>query len=803
MKALPILLSIFFAFSSTAQQVYYIDITKTPEQAPPVTLDLGGSKPTGESITVNNEYILANGKPFFPVMGEFHFSRYPNEYWEESILKIKAGGINILATYVFWNLHEPIENLFNWTGDYDLKKFISLCAKHHMQVIVRIGPYGHGEIRNGAMPDWLYGRPIDIRTDDPAYLTLVKKYYSEIAVQLKGFLYKDGGNIIGIQLENEYQHAGSTWWLTYPNSPSNYTFPFSQQELTKDNTWNLEKRETYKASGDQHMRTLKQIAKEAGLDVPLYTATGWGYAAIVDKGSLPVSAAYAYPSWGNQEPSPFYLFKDLKRSPDYQPVRYDPQLYPSISAEIGGGIMITNSKRPLVPANSITPLMIRNIGSGSNGIGYYMYHGGSTPVLNGQFMSEEAGELPKISYDFQAPVGEFGQVRSAYNELIPLHLFLNKYGSQLAPMKTYLPETNPVNPTDARRLRYAVRSDGNTGFVFMHNYQDHVANSDLHNLQLSVKTKSGIIRIPSTGSFTLKKESYAILPFNLQAGGTTIQYATVQPLTTFKNAGRGYHVFVSINGFRPELLLQSSHRISALSNCSTSKEKNGLLVKGNADIFSFQLGEGDSSQTFLVIPQALAKKTYALPNGLLFSGETILPLEDGFELISRGKNIDTVLFYPATNISIQSPNVTVGPLPSFTEKSFSAYSVQFKQILPPVKIEQPRTTSAVVSFNEHSFDGLNDIFLHIDYRGDKAQALLNGHLVADHFYYGAPWEIGLKRLKTTAQQPLFLFFHPLSKTAPCIPYIKKYLPDFGDKKDYLQVNAISVVAEYKCKVELR
>ena len=113
------------------------------------------------------------------------------------------------------------------------------------------------------------------------------------------------------------------------------------------------------------MTALKRIARAHGLDVPLYTATGWGNAAIVPRGSVPVTAGYAYPFWAPVAPSPLYLFKDLRRQPDYAPVSYDPALYPSLPAELGPGIMPTYTRRARVPPESVAPLIVRVLGSGS------------------------------------------------------------------------------------------------------------------------------------------------------------------------------------------------------------------------------------------------------------------------------------------------------------------------------------------------------------------------------------------------------------------------------------------------------
>lgn len=799
--AIVLALCVLLSKAGKAQKVYTIDVSNPVSHTIKTPLHSGGSNPAGDIISVNNDYISLNHTPFFPVMGEFHFSRYPHAYWEESILKMKAGGINVIATYVFWILHEPKEGTFDWQGDRNLKAFADLCTKHGMYLIVRVGPYGHGEMRNGAIPDWLYGRPINIRTDDPAYLAIVKRYFGEIGQQLKGNLYKEGGSVIGIQLENEYQHAGSAWWLNYPNAKYQYSFPYDQQQWTKNNTWNTDKKELYKEVGDQHMLTLKKVAQEAGLITPLYTATGWGYAAIAEKESLPVSAAYAYPSWGNLEPSPFYLFKDLRREPDYGPIRYNPLQYPSLSAEIGSGIMITYTRRPEVPANSIAPLMVRNIGSGSNGIGYYMFHGGSTPVQNGQFMSEEPGDLPKISYDFQAPIGEFGQVRASYKDLVPLHFFLDSYGSLLAPMPVVIPSTNTSIATDTKELRYSVRSDGNSGFVFLHNYQDHAENVDLAGLQLSITTKSGTIKIPEHGSFTLQKDKHAILPVNMQAGNVLIRYSTTQPLTGFVQDGINYHVFVSIDGMLPEFSLQTKSGIVADKHCSVSKKSGGAIVKGsNNAVFSFSIGAGKNKNIFLVVPMAMAVNAYPLQPGLVFTKQSLLVNENSLELLTRNST-DSLLFYPALKAI---PKITGAFVRSVTgPDKFSAYQVAFAPKKPTINIQHPLPANYVVTAEGNVLEDLNDVFLKIDYVGDYGQVMLDGHLIADQFYYGAPWEIGLKRFASQLKdQPLYLYFRAIRKDQACLAYFKDRMPPFGDKDEYLEIRSVTVVPEYKCRINI-
>lgn len=158
-------------------------------------IKLGGTNPKGEEIGFTNYFMEKDGEPFFGICGEFHYARYDERYWEDEIIKIKMGGVNIIATYIFWNLHEEVEGIFNWSGNKNLRRFIELCGKHQVYSIIRIGPFNHGEIRNGGMPDWLFGRPFEVRSNDEGYLFYTRRLYNEIGAQVKGLLYKEGGRL--------------------------------------------------------------------------------------------------------------------------------------------------------------------------------------------------------------------------------------------------------------------------------------------------------------------------------------------------------------------------------------------------------------------------------------------------------------------------------------------------------------------------------------------------------------------------------------------------------------------------------
>ena len=211
----------------------------------------------------NSRYLTKDGKPWFPVMGEIHYSRYQDSLWEESLRKMKAGGLSIVSCYAIWIHHEEEEGVFSFSGCRNLRKFLQLCRKVGISVFLRLGPWVHGEVRSGGFPDWLKAREgeIRLRSDDPAYLAYVRRYWEHLWAETRGLMLGQGGPVIGIQIENEYGHVGG---LRGPE-------------------------------GEQHMRTLAAMAREIGFDAPLYTATGWGGACT--GGLLPVMGGYCEAPW--------------------------------------------------------------------------------------------------------------------------------------------------------------------------------------------------------------------------------------------------------------------------------------------------------------------------------------------------------------------------------------------------------------------------------------------------------------------------------------------------------------------------
>lgn len=105
----------------------------------------------GTEYGYESRCLLRDGRPWFPVMGEMHYSRYREALWEESLRKMKAGGVEIVSAYVIWIHHEEEEGVFDFTGCRNLKGFLEACRKVGILVFLRLGPWVHGEVRNGCM----------------------------------------------------------------------------------------------------------------------------------------------------------------------------------------------------------------------------------------------------------------------------------------------------------------------------------------------------------------------------------------------------------------------------------------------------------------------------------------------------------------------------------------------------------------------------------------------------------------------------------------------------------------------------
>lgn len=633
-------------------------------------LNMGGKNPKGEEINVTSRYFTRNGKPWIGVMGEFHFSRYSRENWHRELAKMKAGGITIVSTYLFWIYHEEIEGKMDFGGDNDIRAFIEECKDVGLDVVIRIGPWAHGECRNGGFPDWLLKKDYKLRDNNEEYLAVVKKWYQSIYNEVKGLFYKDGGNIIAVQIENEFV----------------------------DNA--------------EHLAKLKEIAVECGFIAPIYTVTGWNSASgakiPVDE-VVPVFGGYCEAPWENHmnrlSPSPHYFFNRMrndsaigtdliaKTQSDGWQLPYE--RYPFATCELGGGIEVTHHRRPIIKPMDIYAVSLVKLGDGNNLVGYYMYHGGTNKIgelstFNETKATGYPNDYPILSYDFQAPLSEYGEVREQYGLLNMLHMFVNDFGEEFAPMVA-VDSGNTVAADDTNSLRYGMRTNGKSGFVFVNHYQRLTELADIENAVIS----AGNVEFPP---IDVKGEVSFFMPFNMKMGDSVLEYATAQPLCKCDDT----YFFAEIPNIKAEYKFSkgSANIVTVpFENAKYMRKLNGTVyIGGGCNLYE--------------------------ENGQIHS------VEDGEYICQKwnGSEFETVKIVQ----SAKQSNVEIT-------------GVENAPFEPKYKEELCIGGERELTWKKINVDGGYG-FAEIDYVGDVAQIYADGELVADDYYYGKTWRVPCKLL---------------------------------------------------------
>ena len=637
-----------------------------------------------ESVRWDRHSLVFDGKRVVPVMGEVHYSRIPQNEWREEVGKMKEGGVTVIAAYVFWNHVEEVEGVFNWSGQRNLRAFLEVCKEQDMPVVLRLGPFCHGEVRNGGIPDWMFAKGCKMREENPVFLKYTAQLYRQIFSQTQGLQWKDGGPVIAAQFDNEYRGKGS------------------------------------------YLMALKRIAREAGFDLPFYTRTGWPELRTpVPYGEMiPLYGDYADGFWdrsikegvGNYYKA--FNFKAFRSSTaiateqlgkqEAKANRADNQ-YPYFTCELGGGMATAYHRRPYVYPEDAYSMAVVKLGSGSNLLGYYMYHGGTNPTglmpgnnddgsatyLNESQRSPATNYngMPVKTYDFQAPLGEFGQKNPHYFLLRKLHLFMHDYAEVLAPMEASFPCPQDIAKGDDSRLRWSYRSKDKSGFVFVNNYERLQNLTAKKNVQFDVCG----VKFPQR-PMTVPAGSTCIFPVNIDG----IKYATAQLI-----AHRDGKIYLEqIKGIPTEISIDGKVlRNVKARGVGKPVYKNVYLVDSET-----------AGRLFLKADAPVAGKVAAL----------------SFVKVSEAQG--------AYHATIGVNKVAEEPLDADFRKA-AVYEITLSDTLREGQI------------------------LKIDYRGDCARLYAGGKLVADNFYYGRPFLMGLWRLPKDCRK-LELRILPLAKNMP-------------------------------------
>jgi beta-galactosidase len=803
------------AHKALAQTQEYV-IDATAAVSPPETgfLKFGSSRsPSGRTISATSRYLTRDGKPWLPVMGEFHYSRFPEDKWEEEILKMKVAGVQIVASYVIWIHHEEEKGKFNWTGQRNLRRFVELVGKHGMYAYPRIGPWSHAEVRSGGFPDWLVREVgTGLRSNDSTYLRYVERFYQQIAQQVQGQLWKQGGPIIGIQLENEYNQRGA-------------------------------------GRGEEHIIALKRLAVQAGFDVPLYTITGWDNAVLPPAEVIPVFGGYPDMPWDASveelPPGEVYAFRFHNRWAGNMGAQGPAQQlnptaqaaltrYPFLGAEYGGGIQITYHRRPVISAHDVAAMLPVQIGSGVNLYGYYMFHGGTNPAgaLTTLQESQRTGyptDVPVKSYDFQTLLTEFGELRTSFRKTKLMHYFLNEFGEQLAPMVVREPQRVPRNPADTSVLRIAARTLDERGFLFVNNYIRNYSMPARANVQLTVRLPREIVRVPEQ-PINVPAGAYFLWPINLDVNGALLKYSTAQLLTRLDAAGVATYVFFAVPGIVPEFVFDAAS-VSALTapNAAITRAAQRIRVRnvrtGPGIAISLRTRDGQPSNIVL-LSQAQAENawrvSFAGAERLVWSAQEVFADATTLHFAARGRPDFAFGVFPAL---ARTPRASIALRNAGQDGLFTRYVAAQRPVPAAVRVTKVRAADPIgpvklfnavtwrkveiaLAPSDSAFAGaarysitvppallrqLPDVFLEIHYVGDVARLYTGDELLTDNFYNGTPWRVSAQRFADAIRRgPLELRILPLRKDAPIyIPttHRPRTWPGTGQQAELLKVVA--------------
>lgn len=723
----------------------------TEKKIYPLGEDFHGISKSGEEISFTNYYMEKNGKPFFAVSGEFHFSRMEDSRWEDELIKMKMAGINVIATYVFWNHHEEEEGIFDFTGRRNLRKFMELCQKYDLYVILRVGPFDHGEVRNGGIPDWMYGKPFEVRHTNEGFIHYTRLLYTKIAQEVEGLFFQDDGPIIGTQIDNEYMHSSAAWEITTGISDE-WIYGGSE--------------------GDAYMLKLKKLAAECGLTPVFYTCTGWGGASTPDS-MMPLWGGYAFQPWlfysykGEHPSTKEYVYQDLHNnaipsSYNFEP-KYQPEDRPYACCEMGGGMMCSYYYRFVLPFKSVDAMANIKLASGCNFLGYYVFQGGSNPVgKHGTFLNE--AQVPKISYDYQACLGEYGQVRESYLRLKTLHYFVNTYADAICKLKTYLPEgASDIDPKDLDTLRFAVRTDGRGGFLFLNNYQDHQVMHTKKKESVELTLPNETIMFEGIG---LASDENCILPFHFDLQGIDLVKATAQPVTDLEIDGIETYIFMRPEGMTSVFTFEQGAKIKEKVNADSQVEEkesvNIYQVDEEKEIEMFTVVKGDKECRILCISREFSNQLYVVDGkGIVFSKAAVLERED--QLYLEGYDHKTKVYTYPENLLAGSSQVNQLP----EEDAYSGLGVYEagtkKKTIQP-ELNMVADNRYIITLPEKFMSGVKDTILRINYHGDIGHAFINGRMISDNFCNNDTWEIGLKDFAEELEHnPLTIYITPLKE----------------------------------------
>jgi hypothetical protein len=420
-----------------------------------------------------------------------------------------------------------------------------------------------------------------------------------------------------------------------------------------------------------------------------------------------------------------------------------------------------------LPYESVDAMAEMKVAGGCNFVGYYVFHGGSNPKgKKTTFLNENA--TPKISYDYQAPIGEFGQIRESYKRLKRQHYFYETVAETFCKTKTVLPyDTKEMDPYDIETVRFAVRAHQDSGFVFINNYQDHVETKDQKDFAITVNLENEEIRFPKTGSMSFAKDECCILPFNLDLQGLNLIYSTTQFLTSIEHDGETYFFFFTPKGMNGEYYFESDNiQEITVDNGNIISDKN-TLIRVSDDVLSLvdiTLKAGRRLHVCTLTHQQSLnfwKFQYKRKEQVFITNATLLVDEEKIRLESEGIETVEIKSFPGFNAPIKIAGEEIS---CRNNGLFKEYKKTISVTHSGLEVKMVNQNKAMIHFQPEAFDDVKELLLQIEYVGDIGYAFIDGELIHDNFCNNNTWEIGLhQHEQDLLAKGMYIYISPLKE----------------------------------------
>lgn len=472
----------------------------------PVMLAPGG-QPSFENpqiIKYDASCFTLHGKDTFVVGACFHYARCPRELWADRLAKLKQAGFNTIATYIFWNYHEPVEGRVDMS---ELEQFIELVQKMGFYMIVRPGPYACAEWDAGGFPHWIVARQFSLRSASPASIQTSQHWFNSVLPVIEKHTITNAGPIIMIQVENEYDY------------------------------WHLPDAEKRK-----YVAALAQMVWNAGIDVPVIT----NWCKQARENSYPdmakiMDTADFYPRWNIVKETLGPLAKLRQQEPD-SPVGVT-ELQGGWFSKFGGKLSVDQPGVDGAQLNMLTKTMIEH------GVTYYNYYMGF-----GGTNFQHAAKTLTTTYDYAAPIREPGGLWQKYYDARGIGEFLGRYGAVLARAQA-IEGASSTNP----QVSITERTNGQTGFIFVR--ENANANQEYKiTFPDPASPSHRIITAPREGQLALGAREMKMLPVGVALPGSTLRYTTAEVLGLGANVDRAFLIIYDQRGRTAEIAVATEQQ---------------------------------------------------------------------------------------------------------------------------------------------------------------------------------------------------------------------------------------------------